>query len=193
MTAHNQRRLLPTEGNAVFVELQKSTKKIKYFPFNVGLISGVFHLITNLLSLQNLLKRSSHSASRACKLPECYFYRQLSRGTPVTSASIAMVTRATRIITEMESQKKKVLDFITTKRLLDSVRYDASCVFQSLVYPKKGAHCPRNVTLFILFYMMIDKIQIVNYSKRDTPSSEAHTSVAHHSHRPENPKSRIIS
>ena len=51
-------------------------------------------------------------------------------------------------------------------------------------------------TLRCLFYFtqcLMDKIQIVNYSKRDTSSSEAHTSVAHHSHRPENPKSRIIS
>jgi len=104
MTAHNQRRLLPAEENTVFEGLQKSIPKIKYFPLNVGIISVEFHLITNLLSLQNLPKRSSHSASRACKLPECYFYRQLSRGTPVTSASIAVVTPATRIITEMDSK-----------------------------------------------------------------------------------------
>jgi hypothetical protein len=35
MTAHNQRRLLPTEGNAVFEGLHKSNKKIKYFPLIV--------------------------------------------------------------------------------------------------------------------------------------------------------------
>ena len=51
-------------------------------------------------------------------------------------------------------------------------------------------------TLRCLFYFtqcLMDKIQTVNYSKRDEPSSEAHTFVAHRSHRPENPKSRIIS
>jgi hypothetical protein len=57
---------------------------------------------------------------------------------------------------------------------------------------RRGRIVPESL-LFYFTQCLMDKIQTVNYSKRDTSSSEAHTSVALHCHRRENPKSRIIS
>jgi hypothetical protein len=68
--------------------------------------------------------------------------------------------------------------------------YDVTYVLQSIFYLKTGRNCPRDVNVYFYFTQcLMDKVQIVNYSKSDTPSSESYTSVVFHSHRPENPKS----
>jgi hypothetical protein len=126
-----------------------------FSPYCWPRISVEFHLITNLLSVKNLSKRSSHSASRACKTTWVLFLQE----TFASHTSDVSKHRCSHVWCTnyyWNGQQKKVLDFRTTKRLLDSVRYDAPCVLQTLFYPKTGTDCPRNATLFILFYTMSD-------------------------------------